>query len=68
MIGGGTPLADATAFGQWRAARRLVERGARTELWQEAALGLMDRVVGRFTEPDRPTAGCASTAPGRPRS
>src|SRR6478735_4147477 len=28
VIGGGTPLADAVAFGQWRAARRLVERGA----------------------------------------
>jgi uncharacterized protein len=29
-IGGGTPLDDAVAFGQWRAARRLIERGART--------------------------------------
>lgn len=27
VIGGGTPLADAVAFGQWQAARRLVERG-----------------------------------------
>jgi ankyrin repeat protein len=44
VIGGGTPLADAVAFGQWRAARSLVERGARTELWQAAALGLRDRV------------------------
>jgi len=33
VIGGGTPLADAVAFGQWRAAQRLVERGARTSLW-----------------------------------
>src|SRR5258707_490715 len=41
VIGGGTPLADAVAFGQWQAARRLVERGARTTLWQAAALGLM---------------------------
>ena len=56
VIGGGTPLADAVAFGQWHAARRLVERGARTELWQEAALGLLDRVAARFTGPDRPTA------------
>jgi hypothetical protein len=30
IIGGGTPLADARAFGQWRAAHRLLERGART--------------------------------------
>jgi len=44
VIGGGTPMSDAVAFGQWQAARRLVERGARTTLWQAAALGLMDRV------------------------
>lgn len=45
VIGGGTPLADAVAFGQWRAAVRLVERGARASLWQAAALGLIDDVV-----------------------
>ena len=28
VIGGGTPIADAVAFGQWNAARRLLERGA----------------------------------------
>jgi ankyrin repeat protein len=28
VIGSGTPLDDAVAFGQWTAARRLVERGA----------------------------------------
>jgi hypothetical protein len=28
VIGGGTALADAAAFGQWRAANRMVERGA----------------------------------------
>ena len=44
VIGGGTPIADAVAFGQWKAARRLLERGARTTLWQAAALGLLDRV------------------------
>ena len=44
VIGGGTPIADAVAFGQWNAAHRLLERGARTNLWQAAALGLMDRV------------------------
>jgi hypothetical protein len=44
VIGGGTPLADAAAFGQWKAAQRLVERGAKTSLWQAAALGLLDRV------------------------
>ena len=44
VIGGGTPLADATAFGQWNAARRLIERGAQATLWEAAALGLLDRV------------------------
>jgi ketosteroid isomerase-like protein len=44
VIGGGTAIADAVAFGQWNAARRLLERGARTTLWQAAALGLLDRV------------------------
>jgi len=48
VIGGGTPLADAVAFGQWQAARRLVERGARPTLWQAAALGLMARVEEHF--------------------
>jgi hypothetical protein len=44
VIGGGTPLSDATAFGQWNAARRLIERGATTRLGEAAALGLVDRV------------------------
>ena len=45
MIAGGTPLADARAFAQWRAAYRLVVRGgARTTLTDAATLGLLDRV------------------------
>lgn len=48
VIAGGTPLDDAVAFGQWRAAQRLVERGAQTALWHAAALGLTDRVDGHF--------------------
>ncbi|MBL7502428.1 ankyrin repeat domain-containing protein [Frankia sp. CNm7] len=48
VIGGGTPLSDACAFGQWNVARRLVERGARTELWQDAALGRIDGVRSYF--------------------
>ena len=50
VIGGGTPLNDATAFAQWDAARRLVERGAAVSAWDEAALGLTDdvaRMVGQ---------------------
>lgn len=54
VIGGGTPLADAVAFGQWHAARRLVERGARTTLWQAAALGLMARVEKYFASDPTP--------------
>jgi ankyrin repeat protein len=41
---GGTPMSDAVIFGQWKAARRLLERGAQTTIWQAAALGLLDRV------------------------
>jgi uncharacterized protein len=44
VIAGGTPIADATAFAQWNAARRLVERGARTNLYQSAVMGLLDRI------------------------
>jgi hypothetical protein len=49
VIGGGTPLDDATAFAQWRAARRLVERGARISMWHAATLGLMEPLRGCFT-------------------
>lgn len=48
VIGGGTPLADATAFAQWGAAFRLVERGATTTLFTSAVLGLLDRVAAFF--------------------
>jgi hypothetical protein len=63
VIGGGSPLADAVAFGQWKAARRLIGRGARTTLWQAAALGLMDRVEKHFAG-DGPSA----LAPWSPRA
>lgn len=52
--GSGTPLFDATVFGQWAAARRLVERGAATGGWEEAALGLTDQLAARLTEPCEP--------------
>lgn len=44
VISGGSPIADATAFGQWRAAERLVARGARTNLFESATMGLGDRL------------------------
>jgi hypothetical protein len=56
VIGGGTPMSDATAFGQWKAARRLLERGAHTNLWESSALGLLDRVEAYFDVEPRPTA------------
>jgi ankyrin repeat protein len=55
VIGNGTPLADARTFGQWRAAHRLVERGARTTLKDAATLGLMERVPGLFEGGQQPT-------------
>jgi uncharacterized protein len=44
VLGGGSPLADARGFKQWKAAFRLVERGAHTTLVDAATLGLLDRV------------------------
>ncbi|MFF2305143.1 ankyrin repeat domain-containing protein [Streptomyces sp. NPDC058128] len=49
VIAGGTPLADARAFGQWRAARRLLELGARPTFQDAATLGLLDVVEARLT-------------------
>jgi hypothetical protein len=54
-IAGGSPLDDAVGYGQWRAARRLVERGARVEkLWHAAALGIMSQVEAHFAGPVKP--------------
>lgn len=55
-IDGGAPLSCAVGYGQWAAARRLVERGARTLLWHEAALGLMERITQRFEAEPLPGA------------
>ncbi|MCM1965180.1 ankyrin repeat domain-containing protein [Streptomyces sp. G1] len=44
VLGGGAPLADASGFGQWRAARRLLELGARPTLQDAATLGLLTAV------------------------
>lgn len=57
VIGEGAPLADAVAFAQWDAARKLIERGAKSRLWEAAALGLIDRLERFFSEgpaPDPP--------------
>ncbi|MDP9816273.1 ankyrin repeat domain-containing protein [Spirilliplanes yamanashiensis] len=55
VIAGGTALDDARAFGQWQAAHRLVERGARTTIHDAAALGLtglLDRHLAARPAPD----------------
>jgi uncharacterized protein len=65
VIAGGTPLTDARAFGQWRAAHRLVERGAATTIDDAATLGLLDRLAGYFTATGTgtgPSAGEVSRA------
>jgi hypothetical protein len=55
-IAGGTALDDAVGYGQWRVARRLVERGARVQkLWHAAALGMMPLVEQHFTRQRKPT-------------
>ncbi|MDQ3738964.1 MAG: ankyrin repeat domain-containing protein [Actinomycetota bacterium] len=54
VLGGGSPLADAAGFGNWAAARRLVERGARIRLKDAAALGLTDRLEAAFARPEPP--------------
>jgi ankyrin repeat protein len=62
VIGGGTPLADARAFGQWQAAHRLVERGAQTTLQDAATLGLMDRLGAYFASDTPPSPDEISSA------
>lgn len=47
-IDGGPPLSSAVGYGRWAAGRRLVERGARTLFWHEAALGLMPALTRRL--------------------
>jgi uncharacterized protein len=62
-IAGGTPLEDAVGYGQWRVARRLVERGARVEkLWHAAALGIMPLVEEHFAGPEKQTPEAVNAA------
>jgi uncharacterized protein len=61
-IDGGSPLSCAIGYGQWNVARRLVERGARTLLWHEAALGMLPAIRHRFEAGPRPEAEALSGA------
>lgn len=61
VIGGLGPIANAAVFGGVRVGLRLVERGARTNIYQAAALGLTDRVQAELAaepspDPERITA------------
>lgn len=56
------PMSDAVVFAQWRAARRLLERGAATTLWQAAALGVIERVRACCAQPDAPTVAQLTNA------
>jgi uncharacterized protein len=55
VITGGTALSDAVVFAQWRAARRLVERGAVSTLWQAAALGQLAELERLASAQPQPT-------------
>ncbi|NLP49280.1 ankyrin repeat domain-containing protein [Bacillus sp. RO1] len=55
VIAEGTPLDDAVAFGQWNAARLLVENGAQTKLWNAAGLGMLDEVKAYFEDNQLPS-------------
>lgn len=62
VIDGGSPLSDAVAFAQWKAAHRLIARGARSTIWQSAALGLMDRLQEYFKGDAKPSASEVTNA------
>ena len=51
----GTAMSDAVIFANWNAARRLVDRGARTTLTESAGLGLQDRLATYFEQEPKPT-------------
>jgi ankyrin repeat protein len=62
VVGGGTPIADATAFGQWQAADRLLAHGARTDFFQAAVLGLSDRLNRELATSPPPDAAAVTQA------
>jgi ankyrin repeat protein len=50
----GTAMSDAVIFAQWNAARRLLDRGAKTTFTQSAGLGLLDRLSTYFEQEPTP--------------
>ena len=55
VVGAGSPLFNAAAFGQWQAARRLLDRGAHPGLWEAATMGLLTAVEDHFTDQGPPS-------------
>jgi uncharacterized protein len=53
--GSSTPLFDATASGQWRTARRLLERGAHAGFWEAAVMGMLPQLKTYFADGAQPT-------------
>jgi hypothetical protein len=76
VIDGGAPLADAVAFGQWNAARRLIEHGAQATCGRPPGWGCSTASSGtwpptRRPAPRRSPAPCGqrvAAASGRLRS
>jgi uncharacterized protein len=62
VFGGGGPLVDAVCCRSWRAARLLVERGARPNLFQAAALGMRGRVDRLLAAEPAPGVDAVTTA------
>src|SRR5580698_3719265 len=58
----GTAMSDAVIFAQWNAARRLLERGAKTTLTESAGLGLLDRLATHFEQEPKPTGDQVTVA------
>ena len=50
----GTAMSDAVIFAQWNAARRLLERGAKTTFTESAGLGLLDRLADFYEQGPEP--------------
>jgi len=50
----GTAMSDAVIFAQWKAARRLLQRGAKTTFTESAGLGLLDRLATYFERDHKP--------------
>ncbi len=57
----GAAMSDAVIFAQWDAARRLLDRGAKTTFTESAGLGLLDRLATYFEQGPKP-AGDQITA------